>query len=101
MPAIWGRNSSESLRKSEVFQSREAPRLKRSLLITVLVALASFVTSSVVGLEDTPVFGKVTTKKKTALKAAERARGRGNNSGRQHGFALGSWAIAKESMWAS
>ncbi len=47
--------------------------MKRSLLITALVALASFVTSSVVALEDTPVFGKVTTTKKTALKAAPNA----------------------------
>jgi hypothetical protein len=47
--------------------------MKRGLLITALVALASFVTSSVVALEDTPVFGKVTTKKKTALKAAPNA----------------------------
>jgi hypothetical protein len=47
--------------------------MKRSLLIIALVALASFVTSSVVALEDTPVFGKVTTKKKTALKAAPNA----------------------------
>jgi hypothetical protein len=47
--------------------------MKRSLLITALIALPLFVTSSVVALEDTPVFGKVTTKKKTALKAAPNA----------------------------
>ena len=38
--------------------------MKRCLLITALVALPLFVTSSVVALEDTPVFGKVTTKRK-------------------------------------
>ena len=43
--------------------------MKCGLLILALVASVSFVTSSVVALEDTPVFGKVTTKKKTALKA--------------------------------
>jgi hypothetical protein len=42
-------------------------------LITALVTLPLFVTSSVVALEDTPVFGQVTTKKKTALKAAPNA----------------------------
>ena len=47
--------------------------MKRCLLITALVALPLFVTSSVVALEDTPVFGKVTTKKKTALKTAPTA----------------------------
>jgi hypothetical protein len=47
--------------------------MKRCLLITSLVALPLFVTSSVVALEDTPVFGKVTTKKKTALKTAPTA----------------------------
>ena len=48
--------------------------MKRRLLIIALAAAsASFVTSSVVALEDTPVFGKVTTKKKTALKAAPTA----------------------------
>lgn len=47
--------------------------MKRSLLITALVALPLFVTSSVVAQEDTPVFGKVTTNKKTALKAAPNA----------------------------
>jgi hypothetical protein len=47
--------------------------MKRCLLITALVALPLFVTSSVVALEDAPVFGKVTTKKKTALKAAPNA----------------------------
>jgi hypothetical protein len=54
MPAICGRNSSESLRQSEVLQSREREdlRMKRCLLITPLVALALFVTSSVVAQED-------------------------------------------------
>ena len=47
--------------------------MKRRLLITALVALPSFVTSPVVALEDTPVFGKVTTSKKTALKTAPNA----------------------------
>jgi len=47
--------------------------MKRSLLIPALVALPLFVTSSVVALEDTPVFGKVTTTKKTALKTAPNA----------------------------
>jgi hypothetical protein len=47
--------------------------MKRCLLITALVALAFFATSSVVAQEDTPVFGKVTTNKKTALKAAPNA----------------------------
>ena len=47
--------------------------MKRWLLITALVSLPLFVTSSVVAQEDTPVFGKVTTKKKTALKAAPNA----------------------------
>src|SRR5260221_14698429 len=70
MPAICGRNLSESLRQSEVLQSREDVRMKRWLLITALAALPLFVTSSIVALEDAPVFGKVTTKKKTALKAA-------------------------------
>src|ERR1700686_3091949 len=73
MAAICGRNLSESLRQSEVLQSREGVRMKRWLLITALVALPLFVTSSVVALEDTPVFGKVTTKKKTALKTAPTA----------------------------
>jgi hypothetical protein len=74
MPAICGRNSSESPRQSEVLQSsREDLIMKRCLLITALVALPLFVTSSVVALEDTPVFGKVTTKKKTALKTAPTA----------------------------
>jgi hypothetical protein len=44
--------------------------MKRCLLITALVTLPLFVTSPVVALEDAPVFGKVTTKKKTALRAA-------------------------------
>jgi hypothetical protein len=47
--------------------------MKRSLLITALVALPMFVTSSVGALEDTPVFGKVVTTKKTAIKAAPNA----------------------------
>jgi hypothetical protein len=47
--------------------------MKRCLLITALVALPLFMTSSVVAQEDTPVFGKVTTNKKTALKAAPNA----------------------------
>ena len=47
--------------------------MKRSLLIPALVALPLFVTSSVVALEDTPVFGKVMTTKKTALKTAPNA----------------------------
>src|SRR5436190_2175259 len=68
-------------RPSENFQSREGPRMKRCPSITALVAffvvlfvvLASLVTSPVVALEDTPVSGQVTTKKKTALKAAPNA----------------------------
>ena len=47
--------------------------MKRSLLITALVVLPLFVTSSVVALEDSPVFGKVATTKKTAIKAAPNA----------------------------
>jgi hypothetical protein len=47
--------------------------MKRCLLITALVTLPMFVTSSVLALEDTPVFGQVTTNKKTALKAAPNA----------------------------
>jgi len=73
MPAICGRNSSESLRQSEILHSIEGLIMKRCLLITALVALPLFVTSSVVAQEDTPVFGKVTTNKKTALKAAPNA----------------------------
>src|SRR2546423_480191 len=73
MPAICGRNSSESLRQSEILHSIEGLIMNRCLLITALVALPLFVTSSVVALEDTPVFGKVTTNKKTALKAAPNA----------------------------
>ena len=46
--------------------------MKRCLLIAALATLPWFVTSSVVALEDAPAFGKVTTKKKTALKAAPR-----------------------------
>jgi hypothetical protein len=73
MPAIYGRNSSVSLKQSEVVPSTEDPSMKRWLLITALVAVPLFATSSVVALEDAPVFGKVTTKKKTALKAAPNA----------------------------
>src|SRR3981081_3973547 len=47
--------------------------MRRCLLITALVALPLFVTSSVVALEDAPVFGKVATTKKTAIKAAPNA----------------------------
>src|SRR5882724_4257290 len=47
--------------------------MKRCLLITALIASTLFVTSSVVAQEDTPVFGKVTTNKKTVLKAAPNA----------------------------
>jgi hypothetical protein len=47
--------------------------MKRCLLIAALAALPLFVTSSVVAQEDTPVFGKVTTNKKTALKTAPNA----------------------------
>jgi hypothetical protein len=47
--------------------------MKRCLLITALIALPLFVTSSVVALEDAPAFGKVTTKKRTALKAGPNA----------------------------
>jgi hypothetical protein len=47
--------------------------MKRCLLITTLVAAALSGTSYVAALEDTPVFGKVTTTKKTALKAAPNA----------------------------
>src|SRR4029450_4524900 len=73
MPAICGCNSRESLRRSEVLQSGEGLIMKRCLSITALIALPLFVTSSVVAQEDTPVFGKVTTNKKTALKAAPNA----------------------------
>src|SRR5258705_2826086 len=44
--------------------------MKRSLLITFSVAFLCLVTSSVGAEEDTPVFGQVTTNKKTAVKAA-------------------------------
>jgi hypothetical protein len=47
--------------------------MKRSVLVTFSVGLAFFVTSPVVAEEDTPVFGKVTTNKKTAVKAAPNA----------------------------
>jgi hypothetical protein len=47
--------------------------MKRSLLIPFSVALVCFVTSSAVADEDAPVFGKVTTTKKTAVKAAPNA----------------------------
>lgn len=73
MPAIYGRNLSVSPRQSEVLKSREDLRMKRFLLATALVALPLFVTSSVVALEDTPVFGKVTTNKKTAVKVEPNA----------------------------
>ena len=73
MPAIFGRNSSGSLRQSEIISSCGDLKMKRSLLITALVALPLFVTSSVVALEDSPVFGKVATTKKTAIKAAPNA----------------------------
>src|SRR5256886_3648097 len=73
MPAMCGPTATESLRQSAGFQSREDLRMKRCQLIAALVALALFVTSSVVAQEDTPVFGKVTTNKKTALKAAPNA----------------------------
>src|SRR5258707_9904768 len=73
MPAICGRNSSESLRQNEDLQSREDPRMKRFPLITAVFALPMFVTSSFVALEDTPVFGKVTTNTKTAVKVAPNA----------------------------
>src|SRR6266480_2317203 len=73
MPAICGRNSSESLRRSEILQSTEGLIMKRCLLITALVALQLFVKSSVVAQEDTPVFCKLTTNKKTALKSSPNA----------------------------
>jgi hypothetical protein len=44
--------------------------MKRSLLITFSAALVCFAVSPVAADEDTPVFGKVTTIKKTAIKAA-------------------------------
>ena len=50
--------------------------MKHSLLITALVAFPLFVTSSALALEGrqrSPVFGKVTTNKKLALKAAPNA----------------------------
>jgi hypothetical protein len=47
--------------------------MKRSILITALVASPLFVTSPVLALEDAPVFGKVATTKKTAIKAAPNA----------------------------
>ncbi len=47
--------------------------MRRSLLITFSVALVCFVTSSVAAEEETPVFGTVTTNKKTAIKAAPNA----------------------------
>jgi hypothetical protein len=47
--------------------------MKRFLLIMTLVGSPLFATSSVVAEEDSPVFGKVTTTRKTALKAAPTA----------------------------
>jgi hypothetical protein len=46
--------------------------MKRSLLFTFSV-LVCFVTSPIAAEEETPVFGKVTTNKKTAIKAAPNA----------------------------
>jgi hypothetical protein len=47
--------------------------MRRSLLIAFSIASACFMTSPVVAGEDIPVFGKVTTNKKTALKVAPNA----------------------------
>lgn len=47
--------------------------MKRHLLIIALVASPVFVTSSALALEDTPVFGQVTTNRKTAVKVAPNA----------------------------
>jgi len=47
--------------------------MKHSLLITVSLAFAVFSISPSAAEEDTPVFGKVTTTKKTAIKAAPQA----------------------------
>jgi hypothetical protein len=73
MPTICGHNSSELLKQSEILQSGEDLGMKRYLLITALFTVPLFVASSVVALEDTPVFGKVTTTKKTALKTGPNA----------------------------
>src|SRR5262245_39031366 len=73
MPVICGRSSRELPQSSEAIQSGEDPTMKRSLLITALIALTSFVTSSVIAQEDTPAFGTVTAKRKTTLKAAPSA----------------------------
>jgi hypothetical protein len=73
MPAICGRNSRESPRQNEVLQSREDLSMKRRLLIIALVASSVFVTSSALALEDTSVFGQVTTNRKTAVKVAPNA----------------------------
>ena len=48
--------------------------MKHSLVLTAIIASAAFMTSSAIAEEETePVFGKVTTNKKTALKAAPNA----------------------------
>jgi len=47
--------------------------MKRSLLIAFSAAFVCFLTSPVAAEEDTPVFGQVTTNKKTALKLAPNA----------------------------
>jgi len=47
--------------------------MKRYLLIAALITVPLLVASSTSALEDTPVFGKVTTTKKTALKVAPTA----------------------------
>jgi hypothetical protein len=47
--------------------------MKRSVLIALSVTLSCFVTSSLTAEEDTPVFGQVTTTKKTALKTGPNA----------------------------
>jgi hypothetical protein len=51
--------------------------MKRSLLLAFSVAFVCSLTSSVVAEEDAPVFGKVTTNKKTALKVAPNAQAAG------------------------
>jgi hypothetical protein len=47
--------------------------MKNSLLIAASLVLGCFVTSPVVAQEDSPVFGRVVTNKKTALKTAPNA----------------------------
>src|SRR5436190_4304915 len=47
--------------------------MKRSVLIAFSVTLSCFVTSSLTAEEDTPVFGQVTTTKKTTLKTGPNA----------------------------